>query len=735
MSVNNDNPVAVPLVFEHGVPYTLNSSGSRVSISLVDTYDDGIDAVRTWRFGERSSILTTRKNHVYSVRVRAEFQAADVQIPTTATLQSSDVCVALSWGDVVSGRRCSDSERTTFALDFGGRRVTQWTELADANLWFGTDSEGRLASIIGTCPSRPSRKITLTFSAHRNYEATSYDDMSFNLRASKPYDEKLALARYEEWLDRTEDPAPCCAYGVAVESEDGDARLHTDVEGLFAHFSYYGPPSFGPVPLPKHAARMERLEVVSLWPTKTMITLERSNESAVASINFGACGVDRWIKLSDSGPWIGVSTAGELASMIVANVSCLNSENEDTTDWRTANTPEAVEAQIAAEEHEMKESWDKVTFPVVGLAGDWPRWRAGHVESETGGWRNAVSVVLIYGTPDETGLPYLEVTTTNDPWRSAELRRNNPGERAWELVMWLSASTHPWNDESSLESEVNALLEERERREQELNQRPWHDTHIRVAGGTIKFITLAYKHGWVASGIAGDVVVDIKALNVSPSDLILERGIDLAPYVQGQRNQWQASIEERRQWARHEDHVPGWAKDARRDAERATNRFLGALMDSRLDQILDLTSERVLSSRGGRDQYRSLLSLYMATASFCGSSSGSGIWTNEDGSLVATVSTMTLAAENGDDGDENQSLVTLSWSKDPGVEEPIWWGLGEDELKARVETWLAESNGNKNELPLALFFASEGGSLKVVNDIIDTFQTRLGSPASVVQPR
>lgn len=116
-------------------------------------------------------------------------------------------------------------------------------------------------------------------------------------------------------------------------------------------------------------------------------------------------------------------------------------------------------------------------------------------------------------------------------------------------------------------------------------------------------------------------------------------------------------------------------------------------------------------------------------------SSASGAWTNRDGSLVATVATIRIASEHGNEGDAHQGISILSWTKDSGVEEPPWWGLGEDEIKARVETWLAEFDGYENEPPLALVFSKEADDLKLVNDVIDAFQKRMGDPASIVQPR
>jgi len=143
-----------------------------------------------------------------------------------------------------------------------------------------------------------------------------------------------------------------------------------------------------------------------------------------------------------------------------------------------------------------------------------------------------------------------------------------------------------------------------------------------------------------------------------------------------------------------------------------------------------VTSEAVMDKRGGRGEYRSLLSLYIAARGFCGYGGPSKAWTNGDGSLVGMVARMSLVPEHGDDS--GGSMMTISSSRS---DEPDWWGLSDDDVFNAASVAAGEVDALDDELPVPLVFRREGDSYKLVSDIVDKLEEKLGDPASVVRPK
>jgi hypothetical protein len=213
MSVKAVELVVVPLVFEHGRNYRIKCYTSSVRITGHGVDDDAWG--RSWAIGERSHIGTSRSNRVNDLHVSIPLVDSPVEPPTDVPAVAEDIHVSLAWGDRVTARRSTTDDTCTFALHFGDREATTWQALKGASLWFSSDADGRLAFIVGSCPSRRPTSVSLTFPADREYKAALYGDISFNLRASalpailgrlterEPLDEEQQPALHEQGLAGT----------------------------------------------------------------------------------------------------------------------------------------------------------------------------------------------------------------------------------------------------------------------------------------------------------------------------------------------------------------------------------------------------------------------------------------------------------------------------------------------------------------------------------------------------
>jgi hypothetical protein len=87
-----------------------------------------------------------------------------------------------------------------------------------------------------------------------------------------------------------------------------------------------------------------------------------------------------------------------------------------------------------------------------------------------------------------------------------------------------------------------------------------------------------------------------------------------------------------------------------------------------------------------------------------------------------------------EDADCSHIMFTSS-SSSGNSGEPPWWGLSDGEVEARAREWVADFDARDNELPFTLVFRRENGDLKLASDIIEQFEERLGSPATIVKPK
>jgi hypothetical protein len=729
VSASSANPVVVPLVFRHGCTYGIKCYTSRVAITSHDDFDGW---GRSWSLGERSGISTSRANHVQDVHISTPMVDAKVATPSDAVEVSRDITVGLVWGDDVTARRDVGEDETVVALDFGERSATTWQHLENSPLWFGSDVNGHLASIVATCATRRPRDIAVTFRSDHEYEAALYGDRSFDVHASEPFDEDRQLAMHEEWPDRDDDDeAPSCGQGIHVQSEDGDADLSVNVDGGFSYFEFNGTQTLGTVSPPPMAERVDRIEVKTSWPTTVALRADcKVQDEPKVLASFGDLAPARWVQLGDHGPWLGVTDDGYLAEMVLTDVSWQSQDTQDDEDIFDYHSPERFEAMMAEQEARQERALAKVSFPVYGLAGNWDREHTAQLDDDDGPTPRSASVELTYGTQKDMSLPYVEVKTSNEPWQVAELRKGKVNEFAFESLGWLSHLTRfPIKVEHSSRAEAAEWFAEGRRQEQELSQRPWDERTLHVDGEPHTFHVLQHKHGWIARGVVGDLAVDVRVLHLAVDEVALETVPDLLPFIQGRKDQFAEVAQMRQKWASVEDNVPTWAKDARREAQRACRRVLSRLMDNDIRRVLDATSEAVVDRRGGRDGYRLLLSLYIAARGFCGYGGPSMTWTNEDGTLVGMVARMSLAPEHRDSGGTMMIMSTSS------SDEPNWWGLTDDDVYAQANAAAGEFDALDDELPVPLVFRREGDGYKLVSDIVDRFEEKLGDPASIVKPK